>query len=305
MQEHSRLGGVQFYVLLCEQVLGRRPVSVRLLDLKEPVVIAADPSEQALRGLRQRTSAVWSAIEGPARTRTSGRSRRGCANGAAFRRTVPLSAVTRPGPAHGHACLPSQSDRAVPSRLTCGMSWAVVDAVDAGGPGLALAGAGGGRCPGLRRIGSRRPRADLVLIGVVRGRRPGPGGRRRRWAVVFSGAVTPVVNAGGQGARSDGAGPTEGRRSAPVRDPRSTSFPSGHALAAWCAATLLADGTPGPRLLPGGRGRVAQPDPSAPAPHHRRPGRGRPRDGLGRLGRLVAPGGGDGGGRGMGGAGRG
>jgi putative RecB family exonuclease len=63
MQEHSRLGGVQFYALLCEQVLGRRPISVRLLYLKEPLVIAADPSEQALRGLRQRTTAVWSAIE--------------------------------------------------------------------------------------------------------------------------------------------------------------------------------------------------------------------------------------------------
>jgi putative RecB family exonuclease len=63
MQEHSRLGGVQFYALLCEQVLGRRPVSVRLLYLKEPLVIAADPSDQALRGLRQRTTAVWSAIE--------------------------------------------------------------------------------------------------------------------------------------------------------------------------------------------------------------------------------------------------
>jgi len=27
----------------------------------------------------------------------------------------------------------------------------------------------------------------------------------------------------------------------PVRIPRTTSFPSGHALAAWCAATLLDD----------------------------------------------------------------
>ncbi|HTT86809.1 MAG TPA: PD-(D/E)XK nuclease family protein [Acidimicrobiales bacterium] len=62
-REHSRLGGVQFYALLCEQVLGRRPTSVRLLYLREPVAIVADPSEQALRGLRQRTSAVWSAIE--------------------------------------------------------------------------------------------------------------------------------------------------------------------------------------------------------------------------------------------------
>jgi putative RecB family exonuclease len=63
MQEQSRLGGVQFYALLCEEVLGRRPESVRLLYLKDPVVIEADPSEQALRGLKQRTSAVWSAIE--------------------------------------------------------------------------------------------------------------------------------------------------------------------------------------------------------------------------------------------------
>jgi putative RecB family exonuclease len=63
MQEHSRLGGVQFYALLCEQVLGKRPTSVRLLYLKEPLVIASDPSDQALRGLRQRTTAVWSAIE--------------------------------------------------------------------------------------------------------------------------------------------------------------------------------------------------------------------------------------------------
>ena len=63
MQEQSRLGGVQFYALLCEQVLGRRPVSVRLLYLKEPVAIEADPSEQAVRGLRQRTAAVWTAIE--------------------------------------------------------------------------------------------------------------------------------------------------------------------------------------------------------------------------------------------------
>jgi putative RecB family exonuclease len=63
MQEQQRLGGVQFYALLCEQVLGRRPVSVRLLYLRDPIAIEAQPSEQALRGMRQRTAAVWSAIE--------------------------------------------------------------------------------------------------------------------------------------------------------------------------------------------------------------------------------------------------
>jgi putative RecB family exonuclease len=62
-QEQQRLAGVQFYAFLCEQVLGRRPAKVRLLYLREPVCIEAEPSDQTLRGLRQRTTAVWSAIE--------------------------------------------------------------------------------------------------------------------------------------------------------------------------------------------------------------------------------------------------
>ena len=62
-QEQQRLGGVQFYALLCEHVLGRRPVAVRLLYLREPLAIEARPSDQAIRGTRQRTAAVWSAIE--------------------------------------------------------------------------------------------------------------------------------------------------------------------------------------------------------------------------------------------------
>jgi len=62
-QEQQRLAGVQFYALLCEQVLGRRPACVRLLYLKEPLVIETKPSEQAIRGTRQRTTAVWTAIE--------------------------------------------------------------------------------------------------------------------------------------------------------------------------------------------------------------------------------------------------
>jgi putative RecB family exonuclease len=62
-QEQQRLGGVQFYALLCEQVLGRKPSRVRLMYLREPLVIEAEPSDQAVRGTRQRTAAVWSAIE--------------------------------------------------------------------------------------------------------------------------------------------------------------------------------------------------------------------------------------------------
>ncbi len=61
--ESSKLLGVHLYALLCQEVLGRRPVAVRLLHLKEPTTITAEPTEQALRGHRTKTLAVWSAIE--------------------------------------------------------------------------------------------------------------------------------------------------------------------------------------------------------------------------------------------------
>lgn len=62
-QENGRLGGVQFYALLCEQVLGRRPAKVRLMYLREPLCIESNPSEQTVRGVQRRTEAVWTAIE--------------------------------------------------------------------------------------------------------------------------------------------------------------------------------------------------------------------------------------------------
>ena len=61
--EQSRLGGVHFYAFLCKQVFGKLPARIQLLYLSEPVAIIAQPSEQSVRGLRQRTSAIWSAIE--------------------------------------------------------------------------------------------------------------------------------------------------------------------------------------------------------------------------------------------------
>ncbi len=61
--EQARLGGVHFYAFLCEAVLGRRPSRVQLLHLREPVAISTSPSEQSIRGLRQQTIAVWSAVE--------------------------------------------------------------------------------------------------------------------------------------------------------------------------------------------------------------------------------------------------
>ena len=61
--EQTRLGGVHFYAFLCEQMFGKLPARIQLLYLSEPVAIIAQPSEQSVRGLRQRTSAIWSAIE--------------------------------------------------------------------------------------------------------------------------------------------------------------------------------------------------------------------------------------------------
>jgi putative RecB family exonuclease len=61
--EQARMAGVQTYALLCERALGRAPVAVRLLHLRDPVVISAVPTPQTLRGQQQRTAAIWTAIE--------------------------------------------------------------------------------------------------------------------------------------------------------------------------------------------------------------------------------------------------
>ncbi|HKY13311.1 MAG TPA: PD-(D/E)XK nuclease family protein [Microthrixaceae bacterium] len=63
-QEINRLGGVHFYAFLCEQLFGKRPARVRLLYLgDQPQLIIATPSEQSIRGLRKKVSAIWTAVE--------------------------------------------------------------------------------------------------------------------------------------------------------------------------------------------------------------------------------------------------
>ncbi len=62
-QEQSRLGGVHFYAYLCEKVLGRRPAKVQLLYLSQPMRIITQPTDQSIRGLQIRTSAIWTAVE--------------------------------------------------------------------------------------------------------------------------------------------------------------------------------------------------------------------------------------------------
>jgi putative RecB family exonuclease len=61
--EQTRLTGVHFYALLCEELFGVRPARIQLLHLREPVVISTVPTDQSLEAWRRQTAAVWSAVE--------------------------------------------------------------------------------------------------------------------------------------------------------------------------------------------------------------------------------------------------
>ncbi len=61
--EAGKLGGVHFYAYLCEQVLGRRPVEVKLLHLREPLSISMEPSPQSIKAMSVRATAIWTAVE--------------------------------------------------------------------------------------------------------------------------------------------------------------------------------------------------------------------------------------------------
>jgi undecaprenyl-diphosphatase len=89
------------------------------------------------------------------------------------------------------------------------------------------------------------------LLGCERARRPGQSRRHAAFAIGFTGLVAPVVNSALKRAtnRPRPVDTNEPHR-LPIRIPRSQSFPSGHSLAAFCAATVLADGEPaGPAYL--------------------------------------------------------
>ena len=61
--EQGKLGGVHFYAFLCERLFGQRPSRVQLLYLDEPVAIVTTPTEQSIRGLERKVTAVWAAVE--------------------------------------------------------------------------------------------------------------------------------------------------------------------------------------------------------------------------------------------------
>jgi len=60
--QHDKLGGVLFYAMLVKRVIGVRPRAVRLLYLRDQVVIECDASEQRLAATAHRIGAVWEAV---------------------------------------------------------------------------------------------------------------------------------------------------------------------------------------------------------------------------------------------------
>lgn len=62
-QEREKLAGVETYALLCERVLGLRPTAVRLLYLRDELVVERQISEHEVARQQRRAVAVWSAIE--------------------------------------------------------------------------------------------------------------------------------------------------------------------------------------------------------------------------------------------------
>ncbi len=60
--EAKSLSGVHIYALLCERMLGKRPVRVQLYYLSKPEAIIATPSDQSTTAVERKTVAMWSAI---------------------------------------------------------------------------------------------------------------------------------------------------------------------------------------------------------------------------------------------------
>jgi putative RecB family exonuclease len=61
-RSRSSFAGVSFYAVLCEETYGRPPTEVRLIYIRDQVVLVQSVTEQQMRGARQRAEAVWKAI---------------------------------------------------------------------------------------------------------------------------------------------------------------------------------------------------------------------------------------------------
>lgn len=87
--EQSSFSGVHFYSFLCQAVLGRRPAKIRLMYLKSGEIIEATPSEQSVRAVTTRTTAVWKAVEKACTTNNFQPRPSGLCNGCSFKQWCP------------------------------------------------------------------------------------------------------------------------------------------------------------------------------------------------------------------------
>lgn len=86
------------------------------------------------------------------------------------------------------------------------------------------------------------------VVAAAKGRRAGPARRRALQRLAVSGTLSWIVNAAtkravGRARPENPRSPAAGGAPLPVRRPTSSSFPSGHTLASFCTAVVLADGS--------------------------------------------------------------
>ena len=94
-----------------------------------------------------------------------------------------------------------------------------------------------------------------VLLAGLKGRRPGPDRRRAVVALGAAGVSSLVVSRAAKAAVERQR--PDDQVDALVRNPTSSSFPSGHTLAAFCTAVVLPDTTAGTIACVGFAGAVA------------------------------------------------
>ena len=61
--QQGRLGGVTFYALLCKELFGVLPARIQLQYLADGLTITTEPTEQSIRGLKNKIGALWQAVE--------------------------------------------------------------------------------------------------------------------------------------------------------------------------------------------------------------------------------------------------
>ena len=235
--EQKSLAGVHFYSFLCEEVLGRRPVAIRLMYLSSGETIEATPSEQSVRFITTRTTAVWNAIE---RACVTGdfKSRPGamCAScsfqpwcpsfgGDPERAAVEAPVAHRPGAGRhvtvGHRPTIDRFDAWADKALEHLRGQPVADAVFTSASHL----------------------GDFSLIwhlaNVVRGLTSDRRANQVPALALALGAESLLVNQGLKRLFGRSRPTVEGDPRFPVRRPLTSSFPSGHASAAAFTAALL------------------------------------------------------------------